>query len=182
MKQDLIRLGVAVLVGLGLSPAFTSWGEDADLKKEADQAVDVFKKKDSSLQKFFDESAGYAVFPSVGRGGLIFGGQHGKGVFYEKRKAVGDVTLTEINFGAQIGGASYYELIFFEAASNIQDLKENKTRLSAQVNAIAAGDGVAKTAKYDQGIVVFTLPRSGLMAQATVGGQKLTYKDHPKWD
>jgi len=112
----------------------------------------------------------------VGRGGLVFGGQHGNGVAYEKGKPVGEVTLTEINFGAQVGGASFYELIFFETDQNMKDLKESKTRLSAQVNAVAAADGAAKTAKYDQGIVVFTLARSGLMVQATVGGQKLKFK------
>jgi len=67
-------------------------------------------------------------------------------------------------------------VIFFETPANVEDLKESKTRLSAQVNAVAAADGAGKTAKYDQGIVVFTMPRSGLMAQATVGGQKLKYK------
>jgi lipid-binding SYLF domain-containing protein len=173
MKKTLIRMGVSALLAFALTPAFTAWGED--LKTEADQAIEMFKKKDSSLQKFFDESAGYAVFPSVGRGGLVFGGQRGKGVAYEKGKVVGDVTLTEINFGAQIGGESFYEVIFFETAANMQDLKESKTRLSAQVNAVAAADGASKTAKYDQGIVVFTMPRSGLMAQATVGGQKLKF-------
>ena len=101
---------------------------------------------------------------------------HGKGLVYEKNKPVGEVTMTEVNFGAQIGGESFYEVIFFENAEVLQDLKDSKTKLSAQVNAVAAANGAAKTAKYDQGVAVFTLPRSGLMAQATVGGQKFKYK------
>jgi lipid-binding SYLF domain-containing protein len=175
MKPMLMRIIMGSLLVAGLTPALIVFG-DEDLKTEAKHAIKVFKKADPTLKKFFDESAGYAVFPSVGRGGLIIGGQHGHGLAYAKGKVVGEVTLTEINFGAQIGGESFYEVIFFETAQNMEDLKESKTRLSAQVNAVAAANGAAKTAKYDQGIVVFTLPRSGLMAQATVGGQTLKFK------
>ena len=174
MKQELMRFVLGGLLAAGFTSTPAAHGEE--LKTEAEQAIEVFKKADPSLKKFFDESAGFAICPSVGRGGLVFGGQHGNGVAYEKGKPVGEVTLTEINFGAQVGGASFYELIFFETDQNMKDLKESKTRLSAQVNAVAAADGAAKTAKYDQGIVVFTLARSGLMVQATVGGQKLKFK------
>src|SRR5215467_3278547 len=104
MKQSLITVGVGALLAFGPTPTLTA--ADADLKNEAEQAIEMFKKKDPSLKKFFDESAGYAVFPSVGRGGLVFGAQHGNGIAYEKGKAIGEVTLTEINFGAQIGGES----------------------------------------------------------------------------
>jgi hypothetical protein len=47
--------------------------------------------------------------------------------------------------------------------------------MSAQVGAVAAAEGVAKNAKYQQGVVIFTLARSGLMAEASVGGQKFNY-------
>jgi lipid-binding SYLF domain-containing protein len=174
MKRLLTGIVVGGLLTFGATLPLTA--ADTDLKAEAESAIEVFKKTDSSLKKFFDESAGFAIFPSVGKGGLVFGGEHGNGLAYEKGKVVGEVTLSEINFGAQIGGGAYYEVIFFETAQNMEDLKASKTRLSAKVSAVAAADGAAKTAKYDQGIVVFTLPRGGLMAQATVGGQKLKFK------
>jgi hypothetical protein len=40
---------------------------------------------------------------------------------------------------------------------------------------VAAGEGAAKSAKYKNGVVVFTLPKKGLMAQASVGGQKFKF-------
>jgi len=52
----------------------------ADVKTEVQGAIDAFNKADSSLKKLFDDSVGYAIFPSVGKGGLIIGGEHGKGM------------------------------------------------------------------------------------------------------
>ena len=37
-------------------------------------------------------------------------------------------------------------------------------------------EGAALSAKYREGVIVFTLPRSGLMAQVAIGGQKFSYK------
>jgi hypothetical protein len=48
--------------------------------------------------------------------------------------------------------------------------------MSAEVGAIAAAQGAALNAKYREGVLIFTLPRSGLMAQAAIGGQKFSYK------
>jgi hypothetical protein len=48
--------------------------------------------------------------------------------------------------------------------------------MSAKVNAVAASEGAAKNAKFQQGVAVFTLSRGGLMVQATVGGQKFKFK------
>ena len=89
---------------------------------------------------------------------------------------MGEATLTEVNFGAQVGGGAFYEVIFFETAESLANFKEGHFEMSAKVNAIAAAEGAALNAKYREGVIVFTLPRSGLMAQAAIGGQKFSYK------
>jgi lipid-binding SYLF domain-containing protein len=175
MKTILRNTTLAALLAIAVIPT-QSVRAAGDLKTEAEQAITIFKKADSELKKFFDTSVGYAVFPSVGKGGLIIGGERGKGLVYEKGKVIGEATLTGITFGAQVGGEHFYEVIFFETAEALSDLKESKCQLSAEVNAVAAAEGAAKTAKFQQGVAVFTLPRSGLMAQATVGGQKFKFK------
>jgi hypothetical protein len=48
--------------------------------------------------------------------------------------------------------------------------------MSAKVGAVAAAEGGALIAKYREGVLVFTLPRSGLMAQVAIGGQKFKFK------
>ena len=147
-----------------------------NLAAEAKAAIAKIQSADSSLTNLLGTSAGYVVFPSVGKGGVIFGAEHGNGVVYEKGKAVGEATLTEINVGPQLGGGIFYEVIFFESDQVLANFKEGHCELSAEVNATLAEEGAALNAKYRDGIMIFTLPRSGLMAQAAVGGQKFSYK------
>jgi len=174
MKQTVFNAAVlsAFLLGLG-SPVLA---DDADLRTEAERAIKVFQGADSGLTNSFSRAAGFAIFPSVGKGGLIFGAEHGNGLVYEKGKPVGETTVTEINFGAQIGGQSFYEVIFFETPEALANFKESNFEMSAKVSAVAAAEGASLNAKYRDGVMVFTLPRSGLMVQATVGGQKFKYK------
>jgi lipid-binding SYLF domain-containing protein len=175
MNQILRNTAWAALLVVAVAHPMTARAA-GDLKTEAQQAIDNFKKADPSLKKFFDSSAGYAVFPSVGKGGLVIGGERGKGLVYEKGKVVGEATLTGITLGAQVGGEHFYEVIFFETAEALENFKDSKCELSAEVNAVAAAEGASKNAKFQQGVAVFTLPRSGLMVQATVGGQKFKFK------
>jgi lipid-binding SYLF domain-containing protein len=135
--------------------------DDDDLRAEADKAIKVLENADSGLTNCFNRAAGFAIFPSVGKGGLFFGAERGNGAVYEKGKPVGGATLTEINVGAQVGGQIFYEVIFFE---------------SAKVSAVIAAEGAALNARYRAGVMVFTLPKTGLMAQASIGGQKFKYK------
>jgi len=150
-----------------------------DLQIESQQAVTNFVKADSSLQKFFADSAGYAVFPNVGKGGFVVGGAHGKGLVYEKGKAIGHASLTQASIGAQVGGQTFAEVIFFETPTALEDFKSGKFEMSAEVSAVAAKEGVAAAAKYKDGIAVFALPKKGLMAQASVGGQKFKFEPIP---
>jgi lipid-binding SYLF domain-containing protein len=95
---------------------------------------------------------------------------------YEKGRPIGEATLTEINVGPQVGGQAFYEIIFFETAEALANFKEGDCEMSAKVSVVAAAEGAARNAKYRKGVLVFTLPRSGLMAQAAVGGQKFSFK------
>jgi len=48
--------------------------------------------------------------------------------------------------------------------------------MSAEASAVAAAEGASKAARFRQGVAVFTLPKKGLMVQATVGGQKFKFE------
>ena len=173
MKQTIRNAALtALLLGVG-SPVFAVGDE---LGAEAQKAIKALQSADSGLTNCFARAAGFAVFPSVGKGGFIFGAEHGNGVVYEKGKPVGEATLTEINVGPQVGGQSFYEVIFFETAEALSNFKQGNFEMSAEVSAVAAAEGASLNAKYRDGVMVFTLPRSGLMVQASIGGQKFKYK------
>jgi lipid-binding SYLF domain-containing protein len=168
MKQTIRNVALtALLLAVG-SPVFAVGDE---LSAEAQKTIKALQSADSGLTNCFARAVGFAVFPSVGKGGLIFGAEHGNGVVYEKSTPVGEATLTEINVGPQVGGQSFYEVIFFETAEALENFKQSNYEMSAEVSAVAAAEGASLNAKYRDGVMVFTLPRSGLMAQASIGGQ-----------
>jgi lipid-binding SYLF domain-containing protein len=166
----------AVLAAIVLASSVTSMAVADDLSVAAEKASKALQSADSGLTNCFSRAAGWAVFPNVGKGGLIFGGEHGNGLVYEKGKPIGEATLTEINVGPQVGGESFYEVIFFETGEVLANFKQGKIEMSAEVGAVAAAEGASLNAKYRDGVMVFTLPRNGLMVQAAIGGQKFKYK------
>ena len=167
----------AVLTTLLLmTPALGSVAAAEDLREEAQKAIGVLQNADSGLTNFFNGSPGFAIFPSVGKGGLFFGAEHGNGVLYEKGKPIGEATLTEFNVGPQVGGQSFYEVIFFETPDALAHFKQGNLEMSAETSAVYVTQGASLNAKYRNGVMVFTLTRGGLMVDASIGGQKFKYK------
>jgi lipid-binding SYLF domain-containing protein len=161
---------------------FTGWAvagqaeDHKELQSDVDAAIKAFKKADAGLNDTFDKAAGYVVFPNVGKGGFIVGGAHGNGHVYESGKLIGYASLTQVTVGAQVGGQEYSEVIFFETKEALAKFKESGYAMSAQLSAVAAAEGASKNAKYVDGVMVFTKAKQGLMAEASVGGQKFKFE------
>ncbi len=148
-----------------------------DLLHERSQGVIVrFKSKDASISKFFDTASGYAVFPTVGKGAIWIGGAYGRGELYEKGVMVGYCDLSQATIGLQLGGQAYSEVIFFENDVSLHDFKANNFAFSANASAVAANVGASTTADYEDGVLVFTRTKGGLMFEASIGGQKFSYE------
>lgn len=140
------------------------------------KAILDVKKDDPSIEKFFDESAGYAVFPNVGKGGIGIGGAHGKGLVIVGEKAVGKTSLSQVTIGLQLGGQVYAEFIFFKDETALGHFQRGNFELNAQASAVAVTAGASADADYDKGVAIFTNVGGGLMYEASVGGQKFKYK------
>lgn len=136
----------------------------------------AFLKADPSMGNLFKHSAGYAIFPNVGKGGVGVGGAAGKGAVYEKGVLVGTAQMVQVTVGAQAGGQAYREIIFFENRDAADRFMQNKVEFSGQVSAIAVKAGASANANYRDGVVVFSQEKGGLMLEASLGGQKFTYK------
>jgi lipid-binding SYLF domain-containing protein len=167
---------ICLFIIAGCATAPKSEEGRAGLKSDAQKTIDQAKKSDPSLAPFFDKSAAYAVFPSIGKGAVGVGGAYGKGVLYEKGQPVGYCDLSQATIGLQLGGQAYSEILFFEAAANVQDFKSGNFAFSAQATAVALKSGAGANAKYANGVAVFTMGESGLMYEASIGGQKFSYK------
>ncbi len=172
------------------SSAFAGWNPLAKEKPEDQgkdslsvaKAVANFKNSGPNMQIYFDEAQGYAIFPTVGKGGIGIGGAYGKGEVYEKEQLIGKTTLTQVTVGFQLGGQAYSEIIFFKDKAAMDRFKKGKFELGAQASAVAATEGVSADAAYNNGVAIFTLTKGGLMYEASVGGQKFSYKPIGKSD
>ena len=162
---------------------------------EYSDTVNLFKNAGESAA-FYHNAYGYAVFPTIGKGGVGVGGAYGKGRVYEKGKYVGDASMTQVTVGLQLGGQAYSEIIFFEDERAFREFTGGNFEFSADAGAVAitaaanasasttgssagasGGKKDAKTVgKYYKGMATFTIAKGGLMYEASIGGQKFSYK------
>ena len=158
--------------------------------------IGVFKAAGES-GSFFGNSYGYAVFPSVGKAGIGIGGSHGSGNVYAGGSHVGDTKMTALSIGFQLGAQAFSQIIFFQNKDAFDDFTSGNFEFSANASAVAitagasAGSSTAggssagasggqndATTKggYNKGMAVFTVAKGGLMYEASIGGQKFSYK------
>ena len=154
---------------------------ESELEQKAHATIVMFKQTDPEMEKFFDESKGYAVFPKIAKGGLIVGGASGKGVVYERgtfgTKIIGYSTLSQGSIGLQIGGQVFSEIIFFKTDDSLDSFKKGTTEFAGTASAVAASAGASADADYEGGVAVFTAGESGLMVQASIGGQGFSFDE-----
>jgi len=101
-------------------------------------------------------------------------------VLFEHGRPTGQTSLTQVTIGAQLGGQAYSEIVFFESESAATSFKKGEFAMAAEVSAVVAATGASANARYANGVAVFTLAKGGLMAEASVGGQKFAFAPFPK--
>jgi lipid-binding SYLF domain-containing protein len=186
MIRRRFNLFAVLLFMIGLSGS--AWADDyAD-------TVKIFKEAGAS-SGFFDNSYGYAVFPTIGKGGIGIGGAYGKGRVYRQGAYVGDTSMTQLTFGLQLGGQGYSQIIFFQDQRAFDEFTSGKFEFGAQATAVAITAGASASANttgsstsasggkndattagsYSNGMATFTVAKGGLMYEASIGGQKFSY-------
>jgi lipid-binding SYLF domain-containing protein len=161
-----------------------------------DGTLDVFESS-PDLKPYFDNAYGYAVFPTVGRGGIVVGGSYGKGQVYENGQVTGHVSLAKLSIGFQLGGQVFSEIIFLQDKRAFDEFISNRFEFDASASAVVVVLGAqaragttgssASTALgsvstnqveygYNKGMAVFLHSLGGLMYEASIGGQKFKYK------
>jgi lipid-binding SYLF domain-containing protein len=162
-----------------LSPGVSSATQVDDAVAAARDTVAVLKSTDPSIERFFKNAPGYVVFPTVNKGAFVVGGAGGAGILFEDGKPIGKTSIGQVTVGVQAGGQAYTEIIFFENSAELLDFKKGNFGFAAQVSAVALSAGAAANAKYRSGVAVFTMTKTGLMAEASVAGQWFHYEPFP---
>src|SRR5579862_8463140 len=156
--------------------------------------VELFKNAGESAA-FFRNCYGYAVFPTVGKGGLVVGGAYGTGHVFAQGKYTGDAAVTQLSVGFQAGGQAYSQIVFFENKTAYDEFTNGSFEFGADVGAVAITAAASATAgttgasatasggrkdavttgRYYKGMAVFVIVKGGAMYQATLAGQKFRF-------
>ena len=180
-RMCLIAAGMAALTAPALADSYSD-------------TVLLFKHAGKSAW-YFGSSYGYAVFPTIGKGGFVVGGAHGQGRVYRHGRLVGNSTMNQVSVGFQAGAQAYSEIIFFQTRLDLARFESGKFALNAQASAVAITAAASASAgsagsnagasgtemnamtigHYQDGIAVFTIAKGGLMYEAAVAGQKFSY-------
>lgn len=164
-------------------------------EKDITDTIQVFKES-AAVKKFFNDSYGFAVFPTIGKAGWIIGGSYGTGQVYREGDVTGDVSVIEGSIGFQFGGKVFSEIIFFEDKRAYDEFTSGGFEFDATVQAtvVTAGaeaqagtegssagasagpkTGVQAKTTYYKGMAVFVHSKGGLMYEASVSGQKFKF-------
>ena len=141
------------------------------------EALKKFKRI-RRLKPYFKEAAGYAVFPNIAKAGLGIGGARGNGEVFEDGKVIGSTTVTQLSFGFQLGGQAFSQIIFFQNKRDIDRFTDGNFEFGASASAALITEGANASVDYTNGVAVMTFSKGGLMYEASIGGQKFTFKGY----
>lgn len=148
----------------------------SDLRQDANSALATARSGNAGFDSIIQAAPGYAVFPSVGKGGAGVGGAYGRGIVYANGAAVGYTDLSQATVGFQLGGQTYTQILVFENVQTLDRFRQGNYEFSAQATAVALKSGEGANARFRDGVAVFTMDESGMMFEAAVGGQKFSYE------
>jgi lipid-binding SYLF domain-containing protein len=180
MKSSLAfggALAAIVLFGnVGCSTAPEKPAAREQLDNNADSTLKNMKAADPTLAGVLDHSAGWAIFPSVGKGGFIAGAAYGRGQVYDaKGSFLGYSDLKQGTVGAQAGAQTYDELIVFKDTEALNKFMSGQFALSANYSAVLLKANAADSANWNDGVLVLVKPEGGAMLEASIGGQKFSF-------
>jgi lipid-binding SYLF domain-containing protein len=172
-----IARGFALAAGLLVSCSTAPVTQESrnELLEKATATMMEMNRENPEMEAFAGKGTGYAVFPEVIKGGLVFGGSYGRGVVYEGGQHIGYADMRQGSFGLQVGGQTYSELIVFESKAALERFQQGRLDFAADASAIIVETGTAATARFVDGVAVIVRPIAGAMAEASVGGQQFTY-------
>ena len=129
-----------------------------------------------------EKAEGIAVFPSMIKGGLVVGAQHGRGILSVRNKQTGGwsspafLSITGGSFGAQIGVQAIDLVLVINGQRGLEQLVKNQFKVGADASAAAGPVGRDASASTDiqMRAQILSYSRSrGLFAGVTLNGSTI---------
>jgi lipid-binding SYLF domain-containing protein len=183
MMMKRMTMAVAVLAFSSLLGAQTSSDEGPRVAEAATVLDEIMSASDKAVPRAILEKAeGIAVFPSTIKGGLVIGGQRGRGVLSARDRKNGGwsapafLTITGGSFGAQIGAQAIDLILVINNARGLEQLVKNQFKIGADASVAAGPVGRDASASTDIQMRAQILSYSrarGLFAGVTLNGSTI---------
>jgi lipid-binding SYLF domain-containing protein len=155
------------------------------MKKEAKQqqvdaaagaALDQLLKGNPKAKELYEKAYGWAAFDNL-KLGFFFSGGGGKGVAVEKK--TNKRTYMEMGaagFGLAFGGKKYEVIFLFQDSATYNNFINKGWQATGNINATAGKENVGGQTGFVNGMAIYQISGTGLMANVDVSGTKY-FKD-----
>ena len=171
-------IGVTIMVGGLINPGLAIADSAADIDRDVDSALLKLYASTPAAKELSTVAKGILVFPDVVKGGLIIGGQYGKGALRKDGKTAGYYKTVAASYGLQAGAQEFGYALFFMNNAALEYLNKSKGwEIGVGPSIVVADAGLARslttsTAKDD--IYAFFFSQKGLMAGMGLQGSKIS--------
>jgi len=155
----------------------------AEIDASARQALRDLYASTPAARVLGEKARGILVFPSIVKGGFIFGAEYGDGALFRHGRVAGYYNTTGASYGFQAGIQKYGYALFLMTDAAIRYLDESKGfELGAGPSLVVVDQGFAKrltTTTLQNDMYAFVFGQQGLMGGVSLQGTKVT-RIHPE--
>lgn len=188
MKRSAFPFAVIAFLALAaiVNPLVAQRSPEDEVKRVAEATAvleEIMGAADKAVPRAIMEKAeGIAVFPSLIKGGLVVGAQHGRGIMSVRNKQTGGwsspafLSITGGSFGAQIGVQAIDLVLVINGQRGLEQLVKNQFKVGADASAAAGPVGRDASASTDLQMraQILSYSRSrGLFAGVTLNGSTI---------
>ncbi|MEB2344739.1 MAG: YSC84-related protein [Deltaproteobacteria bacterium] len=155
----------------------------AEIERQAKAALKGLLARNDAARSLARDARAVLVFPTIVKGGFLFGGAFGQGALLAGDRADGYYRTVSASYGLQAGLQSYgYALFFMNDAALAYFRKTEGWEVGVGPTLVVADEGLSgslstTTARSD--IYAFFFDQQGLMAGLGLQGTKI-FRIHPK--
>jgi lipid-binding SYLF domain-containing protein len=171
----------ATLLGAGLLHATASparAASAAEISSTSRRALNDLYKRTPAARTLGEKAHGILVFPSIVKGGFIFGGEFGEGALFRGGKTSGYYNTTGVSWGFQAGLQKYGYALFFMTDSALAYLNRSEGfELGTGPSLVVVDEGFGKklsTTTLRNDVYAFIFSQKGLMGGIGLQGTKIT--------
>ena len=142
----------------------------------AGTALDLLLKNNASAKELYEKAYGWAAFDNL-KLGFFFSGGGGKGVAVAKSHGTRTyMSMGSAGFGLAFGGKKYEVVFLFQDSQSFNNFVNNGWQAQRSADATAGTSQVGGQAGFVNGMAIYQIGSTGLMANVDLSGSKY-FKD-----